>query len=89
MDESYNFTDVLFPGTQASRRALSKVLQDANATGKYWIGASDLEELGKFRWFYSGKSIPTRFWSDNGKPKDEEEARSLDMVRFSKNANSF
>jgi len=66
-------------GTQASRRALSKVLQDANATGKYWIGASDLEELGKFRWFYSGKSIPTRFWSDNGKPKDEEEARSLDM----------
>ena len=69
-----------FLGTRASNNALADILIEANATGRFWIGASDLEEVGHFKWFYSGKTIPQIHWDNKGKPKDEEEAIKLDMV---------
>ena len=70
-------------GTRASNNALADVLYEANATGRYWIGASDLEEVGHFKWFYSGKTIPRVHWDDKGKPTNEEEAVNLDQVSCS------
>lgn len=67
-------------GTSESRNALINVLKEANATGRYWIGASDLEEFGHFKWFYSGNSISSFFWDDKGKPSNQEEAKELDQV---------
>lgn len=66
-------------GTRASNNALADILIEANTTGRFWIGASDLEEVGHFKWFYSGKTIPQIHWDNKGKPKDEEEAIKLDM----------
>lgn len=66
-------------GTRASNNALADILYEANATGRYWIGASDLEEVGHFKWFYSGKTIPRIHWDDKGKPTNEEEAVKLDQ----------
>ena len=57
------------------------VLKEANATGRFWIGASDLENVGHFKWFYSGQTIPEVHWMRNGKPDDSEEAKKLDQVR--------
>ena len=73
-------TSILFLGTRASNNALADILIEANTTGRFWIGASDLEEVGHFKWFYSGKTIPQIHWDNKGKPKDEEEAIKLDMV---------
>ncbi len=56
------------------------MLKEANATGRYWIGASDLEEFGHFKWFYSGRTIPQVYWDDAGKPQDDEKAKQLDQV---------
>ena len=67
-------------GTRASNNALADILIEANTTGRFWIGASDLEEVGHFKWFYSGKTIPQIHWDNKGKPKDEDEAIKLDMV---------
>lgn len=67
-------------GSSESRTALIDVLKEANATGKYWIGASDLEEFGHFKWFYSGNSISSFYWDDKGKPSNEQEAKELDQV---------
>lgn len=36
---------------------LSKALKNVNATGKYWVGASDFEEEGKFRWYHNGSRL--------------------------------
>ena len=69
-----------FSGSQESRRALIRILDSANSTGRFWIGASDLEEFGHFKWFYSGKSIAEIYWDNKGKPKNEEEAKALDQV---------
>jgi secreted trypsin-like serine protease len=66
-------------GTLASRNALVNMLKEANATGRYWIGASDLEEFGHFKWFYSGRTIPQVYWDDAGKPQDDEKAKQLDQ----------
>ena len=63
-------------------KTLADILYEANATGRYWIGASDLEEVGHFKWFYSGKTIPRIHWDDKGKPDNKEEALKLDQVRM-------
>ena len=69
-------------GTQASQTALNSILTKANATGRFWIGASDLEEIGHFKWFYTGKTIHEAHWDLNSKPQNDEEAKKLDQVFF-------
>lgn len=39
---------------------LAKVLQQTNITGKYWVGASDLEDQGHFRWFHNGTRLNSK-----------------------------
>ena len=56
------------------------VLKEANATGRFWIGASDLEKVGHFKWFYNGNTISAAQWAQQGKPTDSEEALELDQV---------
>ena len=36
-------------------------------TSGFWIGASDLESEGVFRWFYSGDQVTREMWSQ-GEP---------------------
>ena len=31
----------------------------------FWVGASDLEAAGTFRWFYSGDQFSSDLWSSN------------------------
>ena len=56
------------------------VLRAANKTGRFWVGASDFEERGKFKWYYSGKQVSESNWLENGgrpKPvpsKDDDES---------------
>ena len=69
-----------FLGSQASLNSLLSKLKEYNATGRFWIGASDLEDFGIFKWFYSGKVIASTNWDDKGKPKNETVAKSLDQV---------
>lgn len=46
------------------------LLRSANKTGRFWVGASDFEERGKFKWYYSGKSVSESNWFENGgRPK--------------------
>ena len=33
------------------------LLRANNASGRFWIGASDFEDRGKFKWYYSGKQV--------------------------------
>ena len=65
-------------GSQASLNSLLSILKDANATGRFWIGASDLEEFGVFQWFYSGKVINPSNW-DQKQSKNETVAKALDQ----------
>ena len=51
------------------------------------MGASDLEEEGTFRWFYSGEELGRDLWSpgEPGTSSSEENCVQLDqsMVKFS------
>ena len=53
----------------------------------FWVGASDLEEEGTFRWFYSGAELTRDLWSagEPGRGEAEENCVQLDqsMVKFS------
>lgn len=66
-------------GTKESLEVLMSVLKEANATGRFWIGASDLEKVGHFKWFYNGNTISAAQWAQQGKPTDSEEALELDQ----------
>ena len=48
----------------------------------FWVGASDLDEEGTFRWFYSGDQVSDDLWS----AKPEKENRCL---RFNKHFVKF
>ena len=60
--------------------SLLSILRAANKTGRFWVGASDFEERGKFKWYYSGKPVSESNWFENGgrpKPtatKDDDES---------------
>ena len=53
----------------------------------FWVGASDLEDEGTFRWFYSGAELTRDLWSQGepGRGAAEENCVQLDqsMVKFS------
>ena len=53
----------------------------------FWVGASDLESEGTFRWFYDGEELTRDLWSpgEPGRSDTEENCVQLDqnMVKFS------
>ena len=67
--------------------SLLSILRAANKTGRFWVGASDFEERGKFKWYYSGKPVSESNWFENGgrpKPtatKDDDES-CLQVIFF-------
>lgn len=63
-----------------SREKLAKALKLTNSTGRYWVGASDFEEVGKFRWFHATKQIPDFNWEMAGEdPEEEPEQRCIQI----------
>lgn len=44
---------------------LSQFLRTRYSNRTFWVGSSDLEHQGTFRWFYSGEKFPSNLWSDN------------------------
>lgn len=55
------------------------MLKASNATGRFWIGASDLEEFGIFKWFYSGQVINPINWGPQKQSPNETVAKALDQ----------
>ena len=75
-----------FPEGNSPDESLLSILRSANKTGRFWVGASDFEERGKFKWYYSGKPVSESNWFENGgRPKapatKEDDDRCL-QVRF-------
>ena len=60
-------------------RRLVRVLRGANATGRYWVGASDFEEGGKFRWFHNGTELDTS--NLEGMPDQDDKDQRCIQVR--------
>ncbi len=57
---------------------LVRVLKKANSTGRYWMGASDFEEGGKFRWFHNGTELDTA--NLDGMPdQDDKDQRCIQV----------
>ena len=65
--------------TDSSRRKLVTALKLANSTGRYWVGASDLEEIGKFRWFHADKELKESNWHSGGKPEKGKDQRCIQI----------
>jgi len=63
--------ELLFsPEGSSPDESFLSLLRSANKTGRFWVGASDFEERGKFKWYYSGKSVSESNWFENGgRPK--------------------
>lgn len=45
------------PAGEVDLLRLVRALGRVNATGRYWVGASDFEEEGRFRWFHNGTDL--------------------------------
>ena len=54
-------------------RDLQLHLMNKHLNQSFWVGASDLDEEGTFRWFYSGNQVNDDLWSE----KPEKENRCL------------
>ena len=44
---------------------LQHYLMTRYSNQSFWVGASDLEAAGTFRWFYSGDQFSSELWSSN------------------------
>ena len=44
---------------------LQHYLMTRYSNQSFWVGASDLEAAGTFRWFYSGDQFSSDLWSSN------------------------
>ena len=74
------------PTTDKLMRLQSFLLSRAPNT-TFWLGASDLESEGVFRWFYDGEELSRDMWSpgEPGTSDTEENCVQLDQnrVKFS------
>ena len=64
---------------EESRLKLADVLKTSNATGRYWVGASDFEEVGKFRWFHAGQEFHDFNWQMTEEPEESQEQRCIQI----------
>ena len=66
---------------------LQRFLLSRTTNTTFWLGASDLESEGVFRWFYDGEELSRDMWSpgEPGTSSTEENCVQLDqnMVKFS------
>lgn len=66
---------------------LQRFLLTRASNRTFWLGASDLESEGIFRWFYDGSELSRDMWSpgEPGHSDTEENCVHLDqnMLRFS------
>ena len=51
--------------TTAKITELQHYLMTRYSNKSFWVGASDLEAAGTFRWFYSGDQFSSDLWSSN------------------------
>ena len=51
--------------TTAKITELQHYLMTRYSNQSFWVGASDLEAAGTFRWFYSGDQFSSDLWSSN------------------------
>ena len=67
-------------------RELQLHLMNKHSNQSFWVGASDLDEEGTFRWFYSGDQVKDDLWS--AKPKKENRCLRFNkhFVKFSARA---
>eukprot|EP00095_Tigriopus_kingsejongensis_P011670 maker-scaffold59_size442576-snap-gene-2.11 protein:Tk11670 transcript:maker-scaffold59_size442576-snap-gene-2.11-mRNA-1 annotation:"hypothetical protein KGM_20486" len=65
--------------TEEDRNRLVSVLKRSNSTGRYWVGASDFEEVGKFRWYHNGSELTTNNWLEGGMPEDDKDQRCIQV----------
>ena len=74
------------PTTEKLTR-LQRFLLTRATNRTFWLGASDLESEGIFRWFYDGSELSRDMWSpgEPGRSDTEENCVQLDqtLVRFS------
>ena len=74
------------PTTEKLTR-LQRFLLTRATNRTFWLGASDLESEGIFRWFYDGAELSRDMWSpgEPGRSDTEENCVQLDqtLVRFS------
>jgi len=67
-------------------RELQLHLTNQHSNQSFWVGASDLDEEGTFRWFYSGDQVSDDLWS--AKPLKENRCLRFNkhFVKFSARA---
>lgn len=58
---------------------LVSVLRESNSTGRYWVGASDFEEEGVFRWFHAAENVDAANWLDGGMPEGGKDQRCIQI----------
>jgi hypothetical protein len=51
--------------TTAKITELQQFLMTRYSNQSFWVGSSDLENAGTFRWFYSGDQFSSDLWSSN------------------------
>lgn len=59
--------------------SLVEVLKKSNSSGRYWVGASDFEEEGEFRWFHNGSDVSSRNWIQGEIPDKEKDQRCIQV----------
>ena len=81
-------TEVLFSGhlveltNTAKITELQHYLMTRFSNQSFWVGSSDLESAGTFRWFYSGDQFSSDLWSSTP-------ASETHCVRFNENFLKF
>ena len=79
----------LFPGHLVELTSTEKItelqqyLMTRYSNKSFWVGSSDLENEGTFRWFYSGDLFSSDLWSR--KPRDDNHCVRMDdsFLKFS------
>ena len=79
----------LFPGHLVELTSTEKItelqqyLMTRYTNKSFWVGSSDLENEGTFRWFYSGDLFSSDLWSQ--KPRDDNHCVRMDdsFLKFS------
>ena len=72
--------------SESKLRELQLHLMNKHINESFWVGASDFDEEGTFRWFYSGDQVNDDLWS--AKPKAENRCLRFNkhFVKFSARA---
>ena len=72
--------------SESKLRELQLHLMNKHINESFWVGASDFDEKGTFRWFYSGDQVNDDLWS--AKPKAENRCLRFNkhFVKFSARA---